>query len=140
MTKTSRVQRPPIHILDTEGDRISELACRFESTSPNSSEQLLSEIDRAKIHTRKSLPKDVVTMMSQVDFVDESTGKSRSVTLVWPTDANMDEGRLSILSLVGAGLIGMREGASIDWPDRLGNSHRLRIVRVVQPDIPAVAG
>lgn len=134
MSKSVSEQRPPIHILDTEADRISDLAYRSEATSPHVAAQLLREIDRADIHTSESLPKNVVTMKSRVEFVDENTGKTRAVTLVWPSDANMDEGRLSILTLMGAGLIGMREGASIDWPDRLGNSHRLKIERVVQPD------
>lgn len=126
-------QRPIIHILDTEADRLSDLAFRSETSSPMVSAKLMQEIDRAVIHTNESFPKNVVTMMSDVSFVDESTGKSRSIKLVWPSDANMDEGRLSILSLVGAGLIGMQEGASIDWPDRTDKSHILRIDKVLQP-------
>jgi regulator of nucleoside diphosphate kinase len=45
----------------------------------------------------------------------------------------MEQHRLSVLTPVGAGLIGMRCGDSIDWPNRLGAFRRLRIVRVVQP-------
>ena len=55
--------------------------------------------------------------------------------VVWPRDADMDQNRLSVMTLVGAGLIGMRKGASINWPDRSGEERRLRIVEVIQPGI-----
>ena len=47
----------------------------------------------------------------------------------------MDRNRLSVMTLVGAGLIGMRKGVSIDWPDRSGEERRLRIVEVIQPGL-----
>lgn len=105
-----------------------------EEKAPDVAAKLTEEIDRAVIHSVASLPGDVVTMMSVVEFVDESTGTSRSVKLVWPHEANMEEGNLSILTLIGAGLIGMQQGQSIDWPDRNGRARKLRIAGVQQPD------
>ena len=52
----------------------------------------------------------------------------------WPRDANLDQNRLSVLTLVGAGLIGMQAGSAINWPDRSGKERCLRIVDVRQPE------
>lgn len=72
-------------------------------------------------------------MAGEVEFADERTGECHTVQMVWPRDANMDENRLSVMTIMGAGLIGMREGHSIRWPDRLGNDRYLKIERVKQP-------
>jgi regulator of nucleoside diphosphate kinase len=72
-------------------------------------------------------------MNSQIDFVDEGTGKRRTVQLVYPRHADLAEGKLSILTPVGAGLIGMSAGCSIRWPDRNGLERLLRVVGVTPP-------
>lgn len=123
---------PQIHVVDAEADAIYHLASHSHLRSPDVSEKLCEELDRAKIYANSALPADVVAMNSQVEFVDERSGKRHAVTLVWPKDADVDEGRVSILSLVGAGLIGMREGAAIEWPDRSGHARPLRILKVRQ--------
>ena len=44
---------------------------------------------------------------------------------ILPDEANIDEGRVSVLSFVGAGLLGLKEGDGIDWPDASGRERRL---------------
>ena len=94
---------------------------------------LLQEIYRASTAALADMPADVVTMQSHVEFVDEASGETHAVELVYPRNADMEQHRLSVLTPVGAGLIGMRCGDSIDWPNRLGACRRLRIVKVTQP-------
>jgi regulator of nucleoside diphosphate kinase len=94
---------------------------------------LLEEIERAELHDADSLPADVVILGSEVGFVDENTRQMRTVTLVLPAHANIAEGRISILTPMGAALYGLTAGDSIDWPDLDGNSRRIRIARVTQP-------
>ena len=66
---------------------------------------------------------------------ERETGAEREATLVYPKDASATEGRISILAPVGAALIGLRAGDSIDWPMPNGRSKRLRIVSVLwQPE------
>ena len=48
--------------------------------------------------------------------------------------ADIDAGRISALSYVGAGLIGLPEGQSILWPDPSGATRRLTPVLVEDPD------
>jgi regulator of nucleoside diphosphate kinase len=93
---------------------------------------LFDEIDRAEIYSRDELPNDVATLGSAVTFVDENTGVRRRVQIVLPADADIERSSLSIHSQVGAGLIGLRAGQSIEWPYPDGRPRTLRIVDVQQ--------
>ncbi|TNE30341.1 MAG: nucleoside diphosphate kinase regulator [Sphingomonadales bacterium] len=122
--------RPPIHMIDREADALAGLALEAEARLPQVSALLLDEISRAHIHGEGKIPEDVVTMMASAEFIDEATGASRTIQLVYPRDADISSGRVSILTLVGAGLIGLREGQSIRWPDRSGRERMLSVVKV----------
>lgn len=122
--------RPPIHLIDTEAERLGDLALAAEARLPEVAALLLREIERADVHRVESLPRGVVRMGARVDFVDEGSGARRTVELVYPPDADMVAGKLSILSHVGAGLIGLAEGQTIRWPDRSGAERVLRIETV----------
>ncbi|WP_298853530.1 nucleoside diphosphate kinase regulator [uncultured Sphingomonas sp.] len=128
MSRPSR--KPAIHLTESEADRLADLAVSIEKAQPALSELLMAEIDRAKVHPDGKLPKGVVAMLSTVEFVDEGSGATRTVQLVYPPDASIADGRISILTPVGAGLIGLSEGQSIEWPDRDGHKRALRIVKV----------
>ncbi len=123
--------RPPIQIRETDAERIGNLAIEAEERLPLVTELLLAEINRAKVVPDSRLPGDVVAMQSTVKFVDEASGVERTLQLVYPQAADIEAERISILSLVGAGLLGLRTGQSIMWPDRAGKQRLLRIVDVV---------
>jgi regulator of nucleoside diphosphate kinase len=129
----TRAARPAIHMIEVEADRLTELALHKQHELNRIYELLLGEIDRAAICSRDAMPTNVVTMGSEVTFLDEKTGTQRTVSLVYPAFADIAAGRVSILTPVGAGLIGLRTGQSILWPDRGGQEHRLTIVEVKQP-------
>ena len=129
--------RPPITLIDTEADALSDLALSSLATSSMGARLLLEELERAEIFERQSLPVNVATMMSHVQFKDEGTGRTRRVQLVYPRDADSEHDRVSVVTPIGAALIGMPEGASIEWPNRAGTVRRLRILQVAQPDFGA---
>lgn len=133
MTKKNGAAMPLIRMIDAEADALTELTLQQQRDSISFYELLLNEIDRAKICDRADIPPDVVTMGSSVTFVDEKSGAQRTVRLVYPAEADIAAGRMSILTPVGAGLIGLCVGQSINWPDRGGVEHRLTIVAVEQP-------
>ena len=124
--------RPPIQIRETDAERIGNLAIEAEERLPQVAELLLAEINRAKVVPDSRLPGDVVAMQSTVKFVDEASGVERTLQLVYPQAADIEAERISILSLVGAGLLGLRPGQSISWPDRAGKQRALRIMEVNQ--------
>ena len=130
MTRTKVARRPAIHMIEEEAEALTSLAIAFETRNPQVSQLLLDEIGRARLQHRDKIAPDVVTMQSRVAFVDEANGSNRTVQLVYPKDADIETGRISILTPVGAGLIGMRTGQSIMWPDRGGRERLLTIVSV----------
>lgn len=133
MTSQADGDQPAIYVIDTEADALYELALTIQNKSPEIAGKLCEELNRAIVMTGADIPSNVVTMQSEVEFVDERSRERRKVELVWPRHADVDQNRVSILSLVGAGLIGMREGASIKWPDRFGKERFLKITKVHQP-------
>lgn len=132
-TELTGHERPPITLIDSEAEALSNLAMAWLDRSAMGASLLLEELDRAETYDRSCLPPHVATMMSHVVYVDERTGEKREVQLVYPKDADTQLHRISVLTPIGAALIGMPRGASIDWPDRAGEFRRLRIVDVRQP-------
>ena len=97
--------------------------------------RLRGEIDRAEILEPANMPKNVVSMNSSVDCVDESSDKHYTLTLVYPKDANADAGQISVLAPVGSALLGLRVGHSIDWPGQGGRTLRLKVTAIhYQPE------
>jgi regulator of nucleoside diphosphate kinase len=97
-------------------------------------EALRRELDRAIVVSSEAVPPDVITMNSRVLYVDESTGERRSVTVVYPAEADASEGRVSVLAPVGAALLGLSAGQAIEW-DFPDGRRRLRVEDVsYQPE------
>jgi len=92
------------------------------------------ETERANLVTPQAVPATVVTMNSQVEVVDVDTQERLCVTLVFPSMAGIDAGRVSVLAPLGTALLGSREGSQIEWTTPRG-VRRLRIERLVyQPE------
>jgi len=127
-------ERPPIHLLAAESDIIAGIALRAEHRQPVVAAMLLEEIERAELHDPDTMPGGHVGLNSFVAFVDERTQQLREVKLVLPGEANFAEGRISILTPMGAALYGLAAGYSIEWPDLSGTPRPIRIVRVTQPN------
>ncbi len=133
MATKQAAKRPPIQIGEREADALNDLAVAVADRHPVVSKLLLEELDRAKIVPSYKIPADVVTMGAKVQFTVEETGEQRTVELVYPKDADIAENRISILTPVGAGLLGLRVGQTISWPDRTGQERLLKIESVAQP-------
>jgi regulator of nucleoside diphosphate kinase len=130
---TAGPERPPIHVLAQESDLVASLALTVEHRQPVVAAMLLEEIERAELHDPNTIPADAVRIGSAISFIDERTGHTRNVQLVMPVDADIEQGRISILTPVGAALYGLRAGDAIDWPDLDGKERRITIVGVTQP-------
>lgn len=74
-------------------------------------------------------------MNSKVRFADTRTGETGVVTVVYPADMNASSGKISVLSPVGAALIGLQEGEEAELPLPHGETRRIRIESVLyQPE------
>ena len=96
---------------------------------------LAEELELAIVVPSDRIPKDVVTMNSRLIYVDENTGQTREVELVYPNEADPVAGRISVLAPVGCALLGLSAGQSIDWNLPSGQVHRLRVERILSQPI-----
>lgn len=97
-------------------------------------EQLDAELDRAQILPPDQIPPDVVTMHSKVALRDLDTDAEIVMTLVFPHEANVDEGKVSVLAPLGTAVLGYRTGDTIEWQVPAG-TRRLQVERVLyQPE------
>ncbi len=78
-------------------------------------ENLLAELKAAKIVDPAEVEKDVVTMNSIVKIHFQNNKTTMQFQLVYPSEANIKEKKISIFSSVAAALIGYRVGDEIDW-------------------------
>lgn len=131
-SKALAPSRPPIVLSETDADRLFLLAEQMEAAAPRERSGLLGELERAQVRPDDRVAATVVGMNSTVDFVDEAHGAARTVRLVYPAEADIAAGKVSVLTPVGAALIGLREGQSIRWPDRDGNMRALRVLKVIR--------
>ncbi|PRQ04511.1 Regulator of nucleoside diphosphate kinase [Enhygromyxa salina] len=122
-------QLPEIIITEQDFERLTGLVATLPS-SHAVAEQLSVELDRASLVEANKIPADVVTMNSRVRMENAATGEQHDVTLVYPRQADFADGKLSILAPIGAALLGLRAGQSIDWPVPGGRTKTMRVVAV----------
>lgn len=133
MTPAPRPSRlPTITLTNSIHERLSELAFAAGNRLPEVAEYLERELDRARVVADDALPASTVTVGSHVTFVDCDTEQRHSVTLVWPMEEDASHHRLSVMTPVGAALIGLRAGQSIGWKNRMGTWRRLKVEGVSQ--------
>jgi regulator of nucleoside diphosphate kinase len=92
------------------------------------------ELRRAKIVESAQIPSDVVTMNTTVRVRDLESGDVECFMLVFPTMADWESNRISILAPVGIAILGCRAGDEIECPAPSG-VRRLRLEEVLdQPE------
>jgi regulator of nucleoside diphosphate kinase len=122
-------RKPTIIVTQSDHERLVRLAEAHAARNPDVSEELLTELDRARVVQDGKIGADVVRMGSTLRFTSD-LGEDRTVTLVFPGEADIATGKISILTPIGAALIGLSAGQSIDWTARDGRVHRLTVESV----------
>ena len=78
---------------------------------------------------------DLVTMNSRVELEDPANGERYAITLCYPRDAKPSEGEVSVMSPVGASLLGARVGQVVEWTTPAGVHGAARVVALqFQPE------
>lgn len=76
---------------------------------------LEADLNCAEVVTSSAIPRHVFTMNTFARLTDTTTGEGSEYTLVFPEEANLQQGKLSILSELGIALLGFSVGSTIDW-------------------------
>ncbi len=118
---------PRIVISSADEKRLNAIGIAASQLVPEASAALLSELERADVLPETAMPADVVRIDSIIEFeVDD--GRRLKVQLVLPENADINAGRISVLTPVGAALIGLSPGQSMEW---LGNDGKERLLTVL---------
>lgn len=117
MNKRSQAA-PSIYVTEPDYHRLSAL---IETTRERNGvdiqylNKLEAELDRAEIVDPKDIPENVITMRSKVRLKDVVTGEANTYSLVFPTEADFNEGKISILAPIGTAILGYKSGDTIEW-------------------------
>ena len=133
------VKEAKIYVSKMDLERLTRLIEITRERDDNSGkleylDRLEEELDRADVVDPKDVPSDVITMRSKVRLKDLSTGEEMVYSLVFPTEANLDEGKISVLAPIGTAMLGYSRGDVIEWEVPSG-VRRLRVEQVIyQPE------
>jgi regulator of nucleoside diphosphate kinase len=95
---------------------------------------LEAELNRSKRVTARKVPSDVITMHSKAHLIDLDTEEELVYTLVFPDEADIRQGKISVLAPIGTAMLGYRVGDVFEWPVPDG-LRRLQVKRVLyQPE------
>jgi len=133
-------RRPELVLSAATVNRIESLAESAMQRNPAMADRLLDEIARARIVPPDDLPGNVVAIGNAVTYRDESTGQERTVTLVFPENADIDRQQISVITPLGVALIGLAEGASFYWDTRDDQRRMLTVIRVTPAAAAVRAG
>ena len=108
--------QPKIYVTTHDYERLSALVDFYKSRRRDVLVDFLAdELERAELIAAAEVGPKVVTMNSRVRIMDTDTGEVRVVTLVYPGEEDSLRGRVSILTPMGTALLGLPEGARMDW-------------------------
>ena len=97
-------------------------------------DQLEAELGRAELVNPTQIPADVITMRSKVSLKDLKSGQTVMYSLVFPSEANSNEGHISVLAPIGTALLGNRSGDVVESRVPSG-LRRLRVKEILyQPE------
>ena len=135
--KGSPVLEHTIYITNFDRERLYSIINSHRSASSKMKtqiDQLEEELEKAVIVEPKDIPADVVTMNTKLRLRDEKSGEERILSLVFPSDADFEKNRLSVLAPVGTALLGYRVGDIIEWEVPSGTKKFRIIETIYQPE------
>jgi regulator of nucleoside diphosphate kinase len=125
-----------IVVTQADFDRLQGLveSPRYRTTHWTLLMGLKEELERGKVIPPDAVPKGVVTMRSKVRVRDLKAEESETYTLVYPDEADINEGKLSVLAPLGMALLGARVGQVVKFEAPAGR-RRLKVERILyQPE------
>lgn len=130
--QVAQTARPRIVIAATEHAQLWQLTERFRDREEHEQvvDYLVDELSRAFIVPDDACAPNVVRIGSTVTYREESSSRVRRVKLVFPRDANIEENRVSVLTPIGAALIGLTIAQTIEWPTPDGRVDAITVLDV----------
>lgn len=131
----------PVEITEFDHHRLSALLDQISREHPVDwchFRALREKLLTARCVDAKEIAPGVVTMGSTVRFRELESGEWWTFTLCYPSEARIDEGRISVLAPLGVAVLGQRVGDILDWPIPSGTV-RIRIRKLTyQPEAAGI--
>jgi regulator of nucleoside diphosphate kinase len=135
MNETTITSLPTLRISTSDHQRLQMLVDSMIQLQPklrDTLQPLRTELARAEVLPAAAMPEEVIRMGSKVELEDLDNGEVDTYTLVYPEQADVAAGKISILVPIGMGIIGFAEGDTFSWKTP-GGMRRLLIRKVEQP-------
>jgi regulator of nucleoside diphosphate kinase len=129
MTVQTATPRPAIRVTKQDYEQLNALVEAIVSPSPGAT-LLTEELDRAVIVGPNSRAEPFVRLNSRVEYEDTATGQVRSLRVVLPKDARVEDSSISVLSPAGAALLGLKVGQSMHWVVADGRQQTLKVLSI----------
>ena len=131
------MNQPSIFITTKDATKLRKLireAYHSEYRGSDYLKQLAEEMEKASVVNSDQIPADVITLNSTARLIDQETNEEMIYTLVFPEDADVSQGRISILAPIGTAMLGYKTGDTFEW-DTPGGKRVLRVKQVLyQPE------
>ena len=131
MTTPRKGALPAITLRSDDFDALDRLVGDLPGSGPAG--LLQQELDRAKVCEPKAMPRNVVTLNRWLHYSDDHSPEVRRVQLGLPKEADIDAGRVSVLTPIGVALLGLKAGARFPWETRTGEQRELTVLSVPPP-------
>lgn len=129
------MSRPTIIINELDAERLDSLLEKPQYAKTPVADMLNAELDRAEMCSPGNMPANVVSMNSRVKFRDLTSQEEFVRTLVYPANLTDSDQQLSVMAPVGAALLGLRVGDTINWDLPNGNKTHLEVLELqYQPE------
>ena len=131
------MNQPKIFVTTKDAGKLRELirkAYHSEYRGSDYLKKLAEEIEKASVVEPDQIPSDVITLNSTARLVDQNTDDEMLYTLVFPEDADVSKGKISILAPIGTAMLGYKTGDTFEW-DTPGGKRMIRVKEILyQPE------
>ena len=93
--------------------------------------QLEDELARAEVVEPQQVPPNVVSMNSKVLITMAPSKTATEISLVYPHDFKGEKGQVNVIAPIGAAILGLSEGQTIEWPQADGQMMTVHIDKIL---------
>ena len=131
-------QQATTYISQTDRERLQNLIELVRNGNERSNlsyvKRLEDELEYAEVIAPQKMPPDIVTMRSKVRLRDLDKKEETVYSIVFPSEANFDEGKISVLAPLAMALLGHQLGSTVEF-EAPGRVRRLQILEILyQPE------
>ncbi len=116
-------QKTPVILTEDDFRMLKQFAEQFPIGGKENEMTLSYELNRATVVAENKLPSGSVRLNSKVKVKELTTNREMEFSIVMPAMANIAEKKISVVTPMGAALIGLCKGEKVQWKMPAGIKH-----------------